>query len=116
MLLVGKRARPVPSHSLGAWQLVKPVSAGGMRANRLRWFPLFSLMGVVLSSPAQQSDRKLLAEIRAKAESGDAQSQFELGRACELGSLGVAKDEAETVKWYRKAAEQNFSAAQYNLG
>jgi TPR repeat protein len=27
----------------------------------------------------------------------------------------VAKDQAEAVKWYRKAAEQNFAAAQYNL-
>jgi TPR repeat protein len=29
---------------------------------------------------------------------------------------GVAKDEAEAVKWYRKAAEQNHDQAQYNLG
>ena len=29
---------------------------------------------------------------------------------------GVAKDAAEAVKWYRKAAEQGFAAAQYNLG
>ena len=29
---------------------------------------------------------------------------------------GVAKDHAEAAKWYRKAAEQNFAAAQYNLG
>jgi TPR repeat protein len=28
----------------------------------------------------------------------------------------VAKDEAEAVKWYRKAAEQNDDDAQYNLG
>jgi TPR repeat protein len=29
---------------------------------------------------------------------------------------GVAKDEVEAVKWYRKAAEQNDAEAQYNLG
>ena len=29
---------------------------------------------------------------------------------------GVAKDEVEAVKWYRKAAEQNQAEAQYNLG
>ena len=28
----------------------------------------------------------------------------------------MAKDQVEAVKWYRKAAEQNFAAAQYNLG
>ena len=29
---------------------------------------------------------------------------------------GVAKDHAEAVKWYRKAAEQNLAEAQTNLG
>ena len=28
----------------------------------------------------------------------------------------MAEDDVEAVKWYRKAAEQNFAAAQYNLG
>ena len=28
----------------------------------------------------------------------------------------MAKDEAEAVKWYRKAAQQNDADAQYNLG
>jgi TPR repeat protein len=28
----------------------------------------------------------------------------------------VAQDQAEAVKWYRKAAEQNLAEAQYNLG
>ena len=29
---------------------------------------------------------------------------------------GVSKDEAEAVKWYRKAAEQGFADAQRNVG
>jgi uncharacterized protein len=29
---------------------------------------------------------------------------------------GVAEDQMEAVKWYRKAAEQNFVLAQDNLG
>jgi TPR repeat protein len=29
---------------------------------------------------------------------------------------GVARDNAEAVKWYRKAAEQGYVDAQYNLG
>ena len=37
------------------------------------------------------------------------------GRLLRQGQ-GVAKDEVEAVKWYRKAAEQNHAAAQYNLG
>ncbi len=30
--------------------------------------------------------------------------------------LCVAKDEEEAVKWYRKAAEQEYASAQYTLG
>ena len=29
---------------------------------------------------------------------------------------GVTKDQVEAVKWYRKAAEQNYAKAQHNLG
>src|ERR1039457_4097199 len=89
-----------------------------MKANRLRWFLLFLLVGAVLQLPAQQSeaDRKLLADIRAKAEKSDAQSQNVLGSALCLGGLGVVKDEADAVKWYRKAAEQTLAEAQCNLG
>ena len=89
-----------------------------MKANGLRWFLLFLLVSAVFRLLAQQSeaDRKLLADLRALAEKGDAQSQYELGLSFHNGSLGVAKDEAEAAKWYRKAAEQNDPQAQYNLG
>ena len=88
-----------------------------MKANRFIW-TLLLLLTVAVQLPAQQSeaDQKLLADIRAKAEKGDAQSQDELGAAFDEGSLGVAKDEVEAVKWYRKAADQGFADAQYNLG
>ena len=77
----------------------------------MRWFLVFLLASAVFQLPAQQSeaDRRLLADIRAKAEMGDAQSQYELGKAFYGGSLGVVKDEAEAMKWYRKAAEQNLA-------
>jgi TPR repeat protein len=89
-----------------------------MKANQLVLTVLFLLSAAVFQLPAQQNeaDRKLLAEIRARAEIGDAQSQFELGWEFFSGTLGVTKDDAEAVKWYRKAAEQNHAGAQYNLG
>src|ERR1035441_3273195 len=89
-----------------------------MKANRLRWFLLFLLVSAVFQLPAQQSeaDRKLLANVRAFAEKGDAQCQYELGCAFSFGDFGVVKDYVEAVKWYRKAAAQNLAAAQYNLG
>ena len=69
----------------------------------------------IVAQPSE-ADRKLLADVRAKAERGDAQSQYKLGKTCVEGSLGVAKDDAEAVKWWRKAAEQNLAAAQCAVG
>ena len=67
---------------------------------------------------AQQGDAvtQQLTILRTKAEKGDAQSQFELGESFLLGKLGVATNEVEAVKWFRKAADQNHAAAQYHLG
>ena len=50
-----------------------------------------------------------------KAELGSAVEQYNLGRAYHEGE-GVAQDDAEAVKWTRKAAEQGDAFAQYNLG
>jgi len=68
-----------------------------MKANRRRWVLLFLLVGAAFQLPAQRSeaDRKLRADIRAKEETGDAQSQYELSRAVDKGSPGVAKHEVE---------------------
>ena len=89
-----------------------------MKVIRLKWFLLFLLVGTVFQLPAQQSEanRKLLADIRAKAEKGDAQSQSELGAAFFTGNHGLVKDDVEAVKWFRKGAEQNVAEAQSNLG
>jgi TPR repeat protein len=43
------------------------------------------------------------------------EAQFNLGDCYHKGR-GVAKDEAEAVEWYRKAAEQGHCVAQNNLG
>jgi len=68
--------------------------------------------------PAQQldADLKLLADVRAKAEKGDAESQRLIGGAFHFGHLGVAKDDVEAAKWYLKAAEQGLREAQLFLG
>jgi TPR repeat protein len=54
-------------------------------------------------------------DIRAKAEKGDAQAQFDLGWMYDEGKR-VEQDSTEATKWYRKAAEQGFAKAQLNLG
>ena len=62
-----------------------------------------------------QADQKPIEEVKARAEAGDAESEVELGLRY-TNSEGVAKDQVEAVKWYRKAAEQNYPRGQYNLG
>src|SRR4029077_10788433 len=91
---------------------------GCMKADRSIFTVLLLVTAAVFQLPAQQNEagRKVLAEIRAGADKGDANAQYELGRAFFSGILGVAKDEAEAVKWYRKAAEQNVADAQFRLG
>ena len=68
------------------------------------------------TSLAQQSDAsKRFAEIKIKAQQGDAKAQFKLGNCYRMGE-GVNKDVTEAVKWYRKAAEQDNAEAQLGLG
>ncbi len=59
---------------------------------------------------------KPLADLLAKAETGDAKTQNELGEAFYAGKLGAPKDSVEAVRWFRQAAEQNLAGAQFNLG
>lgn len=74
---------------------------------------------------AQQDEEDLkenlkeFLEIKAKAEQGNAKAQASLGGYYYTGimgaSIGVVKDQAEAVKWYRKAAEQGHSEGQRML-
>ena len=73
-----------------------------------------SIAVVQLAAQQTKADQKPIEEVKAKAEAGDAESEMELGRRYNKGE-GLAKDEVEAVKWYRKAADQNLAKAQYNL-
>jgi hypothetical protein len=55
------------------------------------------------------------AKLIKKAASGDAEAQATLGSMYDNGQ-GVVNDDAEAVRWYRKAAEQGHAGAQNNLG
>ena len=77
----------------------------------------------------QPQKEKLLRDVRRWLGKGDEEEQKrkaeEKRRAPEYNSLGndyyygqngKPQDYAEAVKWYRKAAEQGYARAQYNLG
>ena len=53
-------------------------------------------------------------ELKLRAASGDAEAQFELGKAYECGR-DVVVNLWEAVKWWRLAAEHGVDDAQFNL-
>ena len=84
----------------------------------LEWTFLFLLLGPAFKLPAQQTGAERNAQfeaIKADAEKGDAEAQYILGSWYATGN-GVATNEAEAVKWFREAAENNLPQAQYSLG
>ena len=54
-------------------------------------------------------------ETMAAAKQGEAYAQHNIGYMYDNGE-GVPENDAEAVKWYRKAADQGYADAQYNLG
>lgn len=64
---------------------------------------------------AMPSADQALTDLTHKAESGDPQSQFELGRRYFNGE-GVQKDPAKAVEWFRRSAEQGNAKSKGWLG
>ena len=62
-----------------------------------------------------RAELQIAAKKFEDVEQGDALGQFSIGSSYEQGR-GVVQDDKEAVKWYRKAAEQEYAPAQYNLG
>jgi TPR repeat protein len=56
-----------------------------------------------------------IEDITQRAEQGDKYAQNRLGYCCDSGN-GVPQDDAESLKWYRLSAGQDYEVAQYNLG
>ena len=56
-----------------------------------------------------------VAQLRPMAEQGDVRAQNELGDRYYFGR-GVARDDAEAVRWYRRAAAQGNALGRVNLG
>jgi TPR repeat protein len=54
-------------------------------------------------------------ETMAEANQGAASAQYNLGVMYANG-VGVPENDAEAVKWFRKAADQGDAEGQYNLG
>jgi TPR repeat protein len=74
---------------------------------------LFLLVALTFAVPVfAQSD---FESTKARAEAGDAQSQYDLGLMYANGT-GVAQNYEQAVRWFQLAAEKGFARAQYLLG
>ena len=76
---------------------------------------LLAVLVVALGASIRAQDEQALAELRARAEAGDAASQFNLGFRYATGE-GVPEDDAEAARWFRLAAEQGHASASTTSG
>ena len=97
--------RPAPGPSLKAPSSPSPSPGASTRA----------MASPLTSSPSPIPPAPKEPDLGWKAQNGDANAQFELGRRYETGKDGL-KDFVEAVRWYRKAATQGHATAQNNLG
>jgi len=63
----------------------------------------------------REAARKRFESVKAEAEKGDPDFQYELGY-CFYDGKGVTKNPGESVRWFRLAAEQDHVGAQNDLG
>lgn len=75
----------------------------------------FLAVGLPLRAQQIEVTHTPIEKLTARAEAGEPEAEFELGSRYYSGK-GVIRDFSEAVKWFRRAADQNFAKAQYNLG
>lgn len=54
-------------------------------------------------------------QLMAKAKTGDAKAQFELGEMYDFGE-GIEHNPVEAIRWYREAANKGYAPAQTRIG
>ena len=72
------------------------------------------LTALALCVPVQ-AQTPFVDALRARAEAGDAEAQLSLAVGYAIGNI-VAQNDAEAVRWYRRAANQGQADAQLSLG
>lgn len=71
--------------------------------------------GLSLFEERKPTEDATIAELRNRANAGEAAAQHDLGVAHLFGH-GVEKDEGQAVLWFHRAAEQGHGASQFELG
>ena len=73
-----------------------------------------SRTGLKIATPCRYPHYTPVQKLIRKANTGDAEAQFELARRYDTGN-GVKKSYSEAAKWYRMAAERGHEKAQHCL-
>jgi uncharacterized protein len=55
-------------------------------------------------------------DVFKKAEAGDAEAQYHIGNFYLYDNKSQSRDEPEAMKWFRKAADQKYAPAEYQVG
>ena len=76
---------------------------------------LLSCLSLLSGCYGAPTPRGITNSIKLSAEQGDANAQYEVGRAAHHGR-GVPRNGEVALKWYRMAAGQGDAKAQYSLG
>jgi len=88
------------------------AKVGSMRPHIFRLFVVLMLM--VMHSVSSFAASPAPADIMARAEQGNAEAQYRLGRMYQ-GGQQVPHDSAKAAEWYRKSAEQGYPPAERSL-
>jgi len=75
----------------------------------------FLMLGFSLPSVAEDDDTPDIGQLRANAEKGDADAEYQLGSLYQKGE-NITQSDSEAVKWFRKAAYKKNADAQFSLG
>lgn len=67
------------------------------------------------AQPAVATKDLPLSDLKAKAEQGDAEAQYYLGKRYEKGD-GVGQSTKSALLWWKKSSEKGFAKAQVELG
>ena len=76
---------------------------------------MWLLAALVYCTGLQAQPKMTMAQIQEKAVKGDPEGQTLLGE-CLLSGNGTKRDYTEAVRWFTKAAKQNYPQAQTDLG
>ena len=60
--------------------------------------------------------KKAYEKAMSQINAGDPSAQFVVGKIYDYGNGGVTQNQEVAVRWYRRAAEQGYPGAQFNMG